>query len=159
MFYISTKTEKGVLIIFLDAIASLHLIMSVSHYRYNFIRPRQFGSGACETLFKPPHNYFHQCSGEKIHYPHVCHLTFRILNMRFKCFSANFSCLIVRFSAKSLSTSYACFVYGLHSALTPRLSRLPRPLRVPSLQWPSHEPGLWPLTTSLSPTHPPPPSP
>ena len=33
--------------------------------------------------------------------------------MRFKCFSANFSCLIVRFSAKSLSTSYAWFVYVL----------------------------------------------
>ena len=46
-------------------------------------RPRQFGSGACETLFKPLHNYFHQCSGEKIHCLHVCHLTFRILNMRF----------------------------------------------------------------------------
>ena len=68
-------------------------------------RPRQFGSGACETLFKPPHNYFHQCSGEKIHCPHVSHLTFRILNMRFKCFSANLSCLILCFSAKSLSTS------------------------------------------------------
>ena len=82
-------------------------------------RPRQFGSGACETLFKPPHNYFHQCSGEKIHCPHVCHLTFRILNMRFKCFSANFSCLIVRFSAKSLSTSYAWFVYVLMPAAAP----------------------------------------
>ena len=88
-------------------------------------RPRQFGSGACETLFNPPHKYFHQCSGEKIHCPHVCHHTFRILNMRLKCFSENFSCLIVPFSAKSLSTSYAWFVYGLHSALTPRLSGFP----------------------------------
>ena len=50
-------------------------------------RPWNFFTGAWETLLKLQHNYFYRCSGEIIHCPHVCHLTFRLLNMRFKCSS------------------------------------------------------------------------
>ena len=86
------------------------------------IRPWSLVIGAWETLLKLPHNYFYRCSGEIIHCPHVCHFTFRFLNMRFKCSSLKIQPSYCSFVVHELQYAH---VLGRYSCLDHYKTNIP----------------------------------